>query len=336
MSCPFGFSGPKVCDSDCDGDVESDDGLNALKGSPGKQHANAPSDTTPGADRFDYNKNPVSWYVEDWFFQNQIKCEEEFQARKAELRAAARKQLDEVFEKKGKHLIVDSDDDDFSICSSEISAWGSDVGSIGELGDLAREWREDAHFNAPGEAMLQLALVVATGIAAHCAWASMRALLSVNRFWGIINHGWVPLASFVSSSVMVAIVGACWLVMGRSRKRSILGFQIGLQLLYVATTALALVSYTFPSEIDHKLKSSACTPRVGAEAAGSRLCQYLPAIEDEVKSHVATLLRGCIAEAVACALCLALSSWYLWELSFVEKKALKLKRRRRHRKNRAR
>jgi hypothetical protein len=49
---------------------------------------------------------------------------------------------------------------------------------------------------------------------------------------------------------------------------------------------------------------------------------------------VATLLRGCIAEAVACALCLALSSWYLWELSFVEKKALKLKRRRRHRKNR--
>jgi hypothetical protein len=109
------------------------------------------------------------------FFQNQIKCEEEFQARKAELRAAARKQLDEVFEKKGKHLIVDSDDDDFSICSSEISAWGSDVGSIGELGDLAREWREDAHFNAPGEAMLQLALVVATvrgGCAGvPCAWA---------------------------------------------------------------------------------------------------------------------------------------------------------------------
>jgi hypothetical protein len=42
MSCPFGFSGPKVCDSDCDGDVESDDGLNALKGSPGKQVRSRP------------------------------------------------------------------------------------------------------------------------------------------------------------------------------------------------------------------------------------------------------------------------------------------------------
>jgi hypothetical protein len=68
----------------------------------------------------------------------------------------------------------------------------------------------------------------------------MRALLSVNRFWGIINHGWVPLASFVSSSVMVAIVGACWLVMGRSRKRSILGFQVRADILVFAVVSAML------------------------------------------------------------------------------------------------
>lgn len=66
-----------------------------------------------------------------------------------------------MFEKKGKRLLVNSEDDDFSICSSELSAWDSDVESISSLADCAREWREGAHFCAPGEAMLQLALVTA-------------------------------------------------------------------------------------------------------------------------------------------------------------------------------
>lgn len=47
--------------------------------------------------------------------QNQIRSEEEFQAKKSKLREQARERLDSIFEQKGKHLIVDSDDDDFSI-----------------------------------------------------------------------------------------------------------------------------------------------------------------------------------------------------------------------------
>lgn len=49
---------------------------------------------------------------------------------------------------------------------------------------------------------------------------------------------------------------------------------------------------------------------------------------------MSAIFGGCAAEAAACAACLVLSSWYLWELSYVEKKALKVKRRRHHRKNR--
>lgn len=86
-------------------------------------------------DRFDITKDPVSW-----FYQNQIKSEEEFQAKKEQLRAAARHKLDEIFEKKGKHLIVDSDDEGFSIGSSELSAWDSDVYSIRTLASCANSW----------------------------------------------------------------------------------------------------------------------------------------------------------------------------------------------------
>jgi len=75
-----------------------------------------------------------------------------------------------------------------------------------------------------------------------------------------------------------------------------------------------------------------CAPRA-AKGAASRLCQYLPAIEDELKAHVAVILRSTAGEAALCAVLLALSSWYGWELGYVEKRAIKQRRRRRHRKN---
>jgi hypothetical protein len=84
-----------------------------------------------------------------------------------------------------------------------------------------------------------------------------------------------------------------------------------------------------------QLKTSACD-RSGVAKPGAsppRLCQYLPAIEDQVKVHVAAVLQGCSLEAACCAAVLALSSWYAWELCFVEKRAMKQKRRRRRRKH---
>jgi hypothetical protein len=50
-----------------------------------------------GNDRFDYNKDPISW-----FYQNQIKSEEQFQAKRSELREAAKERLENIFEAKGK------------------------------------------------------------------------------------------------------------------------------------------------------------------------------------------------------------------------------------------
>lgn len=80
-----------------------------------------------------------------------------------------------MFEKKGKRLVIDSDDDDFSICSSELSALDSDVASINSLASCVREWREEAHFNAPAEAMLQLALVSAVvSVTMHHGASSIR------------------------------------------------------------------------------------------------------------------------------------------------------------------
>jgi hypothetical protein len=91
------------------------------------------------ADRFDYNKDPISWFYQvsnlshpthhqqahgcmrhckaagrisqpthvcsahdELVSQNQIKSEEQFQAKKSELRAAALERLETIFDKKGK------------------------------------------------------------------------------------------------------------------------------------------------------------------------------------------------------------------------------------------
>jgi hypothetical protein len=43
------------------------------------------------------------------------------------------------------------------------------------------------------------------------------------------------------------------------------------------------------------------------------------------------VLHGCGLEAACCVVTVALSSWYAWELCFVEKRAIKHKRRRRRR-----
>lgn len=90
--------------------------------------------------------------------------------------------------------------------------------------------------------------------AGHCCWVSVQAMLAVNRFWGIIHHGWTPMASFITSAVLFGTTGCCWLVMGRTGKRCLLVFQILLQLLYAVTAGLALVSYLLPAQLDAQVR----------------------------------------------------------------------------------
>lgn len=98
------------------------------------------------------------------FFQNQIRSEEEFQANKAQLREQARATLEHLFDKKGKHLVIDSDDD-FSICSSELSAWDSDVDSISSMVSCAADWVQETQFQAP--ALQQLRAVMLLTLVSH-------------------------------------------------------------------------------------------------------------------------------------------------------------------------
>ena len=78
------------------------------------------------SDRFDYDKDPVSW-----FFQNQIKSEEEFQVRRHENHKAAKKRLEGIMAAKNKFIEFmeekEEEEDLLSIAPSELSDLDSDV-----------------------------------------------------------------------------------------------------------------------------------------------------------------------------------------------------------------
>lgn len=67
--------------------------------------------------------------------------------------------------------------------------------------------------------------------------------------------------------------------------------------------------------------------------ATSRLCHYLPMVQEQIKLAVSTIFwsNACLAALTLAASCAG--SWHMWELAYVEKKAAKHKRRRKHRKN---
>lgn len=129
------------------------------------------------------------------------------------------------------------------------------------MASCVREWREEAHFSAPAEATLQIALAALAAIAAHTCWSSLRAMVAVNRYWGIVRNGWAPCASFVIAAVLAAAAAVCWLLLGRTGKRCLLGFQVTLHVLYAVTTALALVAYLMPAQIDADVRLRARSPR---------------------------------------------------------------------------
>ena len=80
----------------------------------------------PGT-KFDYKADPVSW-----FFQHQIKAEEEHQARRRESRQAAKRRLESIMSAKNKTIEFEEEEegeDLASIASSELSDLDSDVRS---------------------------------------------------------------------------------------------------------------------------------------------------------------------------------------------------------------
>lgn len=81
-----------------------------------------------------------------------------------------------------------------------------------------------------------------------------------------------------------------------------------------------------------QLRDVACV-KYGKSDEGSRLCKMLPAIESDLAEQM-YLLTWAGGMAATCALaCLTVSIWYLHELSYIEKKAIKYKRRHKRRKH---
>lgn len=81
-----------------------------------------------------------------------------------------------------------------------------------------------------------------------------------------------------------------------------------------------------------QLTSSVCKLD-GSSDFNSRLCQYLPTIQEQVVLAMGSIMLGncCLAVLALAATCAG--SWHFWELAYVEKKASKHKRRRKHRRN---
>jgi hypothetical protein len=92
---------------------------------------------------------------------------------------------------------------------------------------------------------------------AYCGWKSLQAFLNINRYWGVILHGWVPTASLVLASIAVCAVGVFWYVTDSKNKAGLLGAQIAMHVLCAFSTGLAMLCWVFPSKIDSGVSCSA-------------------------------------------------------------------------------
>jgi hypothetical protein len=82
----------------------------------------------------------------------------------------------------------------------------------------------------------------------------------------------------------------------------------------------------FTSTLLLQVEDAACS-RDGRKDISNRLCKMIPHVELELAQMGAPLFWSCTAVAGSALLAVALGVWYAWELGFVEKKAIKHKRR---------
>lgn len=84
----------------------------------------------------------------------------------------------------------------------------------------------------------------------------MQALTQVNRYWGVITVGWVPIASLGAASI-AAIVGLFLWYMTESRsKPGLLAGQLCMQVLSAGCMLLAMLCWLHPSKVDPQVSRS--------------------------------------------------------------------------------
>ncbi|KXZ43832.1 hypothetical protein GPECTOR_79g111 [Gonium pectorale] len=264
--------------------------------------------------KFDFDKDPVSW-----FYQNQIKSEAEFAKRKDALRAEARKRLDQIMSKKNKSVDwpSDSDLDELSIRSSEL---------------CANSWIEDARYGTPAEKTLKCCCYIAMAALCYSLYLTMHAVNTTRKVAGVLVFSAWPSASFLAGGLLGATyIGALLAVRYRSR-RFLLASQSAMLALYSTYLVIVVGVVLQPTAVDAKLRDVACV-RYSKTDQGSRLCKMLPGIERDLSEQMYGLKWAGGLAAISALSCLVSSVWYLYELSYIEKRAIKHKRRHKRRKH---
>ncbi|KAG2485413.1 hypothetical protein HYH03_015899 [Edaphochlamys debaryana] len=352
MPCPFGFTAEDAGEGDVSSEgeeeVPSENGDKPEKeevkededGEPKAKKGSEPAKATGKSKKdkkkvnvedmtFDFEKDPVSW-----FYQNQIKSEAEFTKKKEALRLEARKRLDAIMHKKDKRVEWpdDSDLDELSIRSSELSDLDSDVDSLGSIISCADSWIEDARYGTPAEKTLSYASYISLAATGYSLFLAIQAVNSTRKVVGVLSNSFWPMAGFTSAALLGGtFIGALLSIRYRS-KRILLISQAAMLLLYSAFLVIVCGIVFAPTAVDAKLRDVACV-KYSKSDQGSRLCKMLPGIERELAEQMQSLMwAGGLAATCALA-CVISSVWYLYELSYIEKKAIKHKRRHKRRKH---
>ncbi|KAJ9527550.1 hypothetical protein QJQ45_025827, partial [Haematococcus lacustris] len=258
---------------------------------------------------FDIDKDPVSW-----FYQNQIKCEEEFQAKKDALREEARKRLDQIMDKKNKRLMwpSDSEFDDLSISSGELSELDSDVHSLTSLRSCALSWLENSKYGRPAEACLRwaaLAGLAASGIGMILSYVAVKA---GQKLPGAVKHSEWATYAFLAAVLLSSGGGLAMLACNWRSKRLLLGAQVLHTIAYGVTAFITVMLWVRPIAVDGMIYENACK-HSGKKERAMKLCQLLPIVKAEAAESGANLLWGLVVMGLLALVLLAVGAWYTLE-----------------------
>ncbi|PNH03478.1 hypothetical protein TSOC_010441, partial [Tetrabaena socialis] len=196
----------------------------------------------------------------------------------------------------------------------------------------ANSWIEDARYGTPAEHTLGFTSYGALAAAAYSLYLTMHAVNTTRKVQGVLSNSYWPAAAFASAGLLGAAFIGTLLAMRYRSKRLLLLSQAAMLVLYSAFLVILCGVAMRPTGVDPKLRDVACV-KYGKSDQGSRLCKMLPGIERDLAEQMGGLVWAGGAAAVASLACLICSVWYLYELSYIERKAIKHKRRHKRRKH---
>lgn len=195
---------------------------------------------------------------------------------------------------------------------------------------------------------IQVTLKYACGAAAllllRGAWVSYQALAATQSASAIVvaSSGVSAWASAVAMLHLLGltVLGGLFYAALRRHKRWLMFNQAALLLLYSAALVMACATYFSPARVDPNLAATCdrVTAAGGSGGAGAserlvRMCSALPRIDAQLATHMAALLQVGALLAAACLAVLLLGTWLHFEISWLERRAVKHKRRHRRRKH---